>query len=199
MRRVTSQSSFLVLSYPRLVLVPQHTSTRKTIPQPLLELSGQWQQRYLQLSVAMQVTLLQCGHGRSHSKVVFHGVSAVGLSDPDHALLQHAMLPKVKKRTRSLSAITHLIGTMGSTLSDMNCHLLSTRPGEEATDNARVWKIYRARMTERDQTTIDGWNKALDILLLFVRELLSELLYISPGATQAGLFSAVSTAFIIES
>jgi len=55
------------------------------------------------------------------------------------------------------------------------------RFGEEAADNARVWKLYRDRVSDRDDNTIDGWNRTLDILLIF-----------------AGLFSAVATAFIIE-
>ncbi|KAF7358516.1 hypothetical protein MVEN_00902500 [Mycena venus] len=53
---------------------------------------------------------------------------------------------------------------------------------DEAGKNARVWKVYRDKVNERDADLLDGWNKTLDILLLF-----------------AGLFSAVSTAFVIES
>ncbi|EJD50451.1 hypothetical protein AURDEDRAFT_22759, partial [Auricularia subglabra TFB-10046 SS5] len=44
------------------------------------------------------------------------------------------------------------------------------------------WKIYRDEAMASDRSTLDGWNKTLDILLIF-----------------AGLFSAVSTAFIVES
>ncbi|KZV80115.1 hypothetical protein EXIGLDRAFT_781413 [Exidia glandulosa HHB12029] len=54
--------------------------------------------------------------------------------------------------------------------------------GEEISDGARVWKVYRGEVTEQDKELMDGWNKTLDILLIF-----------------AGLFSAVATAFIIES
>ncbi|KAH7097518.1 hypothetical protein BKA62DRAFT_716246 [Auriculariales sp. MPI-PUGE-AT-0066] len=56
------------------------------------------------------------------------------------------------------------------------------RYGDEANDNARVWKIYRDRASDSDQDLIDGWNKTLDILLIF-----------------AGLFSAVTTTFVLES
>ncbi|EJD50459.1 hypothetical protein AURDEDRAFT_160361 [Auricularia subglabra TFB-10046 SS5] len=56
------------------------------------------------------------------------------------------------------------------------------RFGEEASVNARVWKIYHDEATAADKSMLNGWNKTLDILLIF-----------------AGLFSAVSTAFIIES
>ncbi|KZV86837.1 hypothetical protein EXIGLDRAFT_596576, partial [Exidia glandulosa HHB12029] len=44
------------------------------------------------------------------------------------------------------------------------------------------WRIYRDECTKRDDHTIITWNDTLDVLLIF-----------------AGLFSAVSTAFIIES
>jgi len=53
----------------------------------------------------------------------------------------------------------------------MNLQPDPVRSGEEAADNARVWKIYRDRMSERDQVTVDGWNKTLDILLIFVGNL----------------------------
>ncbi|KZV95243.1 hypothetical protein EXIGLDRAFT_610785, partial [Exidia glandulosa HHB12029] len=49
-------------------------------------------------------------------------------------------------------------------------------------DGARVWKVYRDEAMAYDTTMLDGWSQTLDILLLF-----------------AGLFSAVATAFVIES
>ena len=69
--------------------------------------------------------------------------------------------------------------------------------GEEAMDNARVWKLYRDRVTERDEDQIASWHSTLDILLIFVRASVSS--YLPLTASQAGLFSAVATAFIIES
>ncbi|KAH7102084.1 hypothetical protein BKA62DRAFT_600016, partial [Auriculariales sp. MPI-PUGE-AT-0066] len=51
------------------------------------------------------------------------------------------------------------------------------RPGEEANDDARVWRVYRDRAADADEDIIGGWHKTLDVLLIF-----------------AGLFSAVSTA-----
>ncbi|KZW00424.1 hypothetical protein EXIGLDRAFT_745670 [Exidia glandulosa HHB12029] len=54
--------------------------------------------------------------------------------------------------------------------------------GREMDDTARVWKVYRDEATAHDETMLDGWNKTLDVLLIF-----------------AGLFSAVATAFLIES
>ncbi|KAH7097485.1 hypothetical protein BKA62DRAFT_623785 [Auriculariales sp. MPI-PUGE-AT-0066] len=55
------------------------------------------------------------------------------------------------------------------------------RYGEEAAPNARVWRVYRDRVTDLDEDLVKGWNATLDVLLIF-----------------AGLFSAVATAFIIE-
>ncbi|EJD43645.1 hypothetical protein AURDEDRAFT_125777 [Auricularia subglabra TFB-10046 SS5] len=54
--------------------------------------------------------------------------------------------------------------------------------GEEASENARVWRIYRDEVTAVDKCMLDGWNKILDILLIF-----------------AGLFSSALLAFIVES
>ena len=41
--------------------------------------------------------------------------------------------------------------------------------GEEISGNARVWQIIRDEATEHDDRFIDGWNKALDVLLLRAR------------------------------
>ncbi|EJD48453.1 hypothetical protein AURDEDRAFT_162412 [Auricularia subglabra TFB-10046 SS5] len=54
--------------------------------------------------------------------------------------------------------------------------------GEEFSENARLWKVYRDERTAADRSMLDGWHKTLDVLLIF-----------------AALFSAVSTAFLIES
>ncbi|KAH7103548.1 hypothetical protein BKA62DRAFT_636001 [Auriculariales sp. MPI-PUGE-AT-0066] len=55
------------------------------------------------------------------------------------------------------------------------------RPGEEARDNARVWRVYRDRANDSDEDVIGGSHATLDVLLIF-----------------AGLFSAVSTSFLLE-
>ncbi|KAH7101335.1 hypothetical protein BKA62DRAFT_596685, partial [Auriculariales sp. MPI-PUGE-AT-0066] len=55
------------------------------------------------------------------------------------------------------------------------------RFGEEAGPNARVWRLYRDRVTDLDEDLLQGWHETLNVLLIF-----------------AGLFSAVATAFIIE-
>ncbi|KAH7096484.1 hypothetical protein BKA62DRAFT_833940 [Auriculariales sp. MPI-PUGE-AT-0066] len=56
------------------------------------------------------------------------------------------------------------------------------RYGEELGPNARVFKIYHDRVTEKDEDLVQGWHETLNVLLVF-----------------AGLFSAVLTAFLIES
>ncbi|KZV82238.1 hypothetical protein EXIGLDRAFT_729988, partial [Exidia glandulosa HHB12029] len=54
--------------------------------------------------------------------------------------------------------------------------------GKEMDDNARVWRVYKDEAIAYDRSMLDGWNKTLDILLIF-----------------AGLFSAVVTSFVVES
>ncbi|CAE6452358.1 unnamed protein product, partial [Rhizoctonia solani] len=54
--------------------------------------------------------------------------------------------------------------------------------GTEMGKEARVWKIYVKEADKWDMELIDGWNRSLDMILVF-----------------AALFSAISSAFIIES
>ncbi|CAE6503904.1 unnamed protein product [Rhizoctonia solani] len=54
--------------------------------------------------------------------------------------------------------------------------------GAELGKEARVWRVYVKETDRWDEELVDGWNKSLDVILVF-----------------AALFSAVSTAFIIES
>ncbi|KAH7096497.1 hypothetical protein BKA62DRAFT_644318, partial [Auriculariales sp. MPI-PUGE-AT-0066] len=54
--------------------------------------------------------------------------------------------------------------------------------GEELEPHARVFKIYRDRVTEKDGDLVQGWHETLNILLVF-----------------AGLFSSVLTGFLAES
>jgi hypothetical protein len=42
-------------------------------------------------------------------------------------------------------------------------------PGQEMSDNARVWKIYRDEAIEFDNENIGEWHKTIDWLLIFVR------------------------------
>ena len=41
--------------------------------------------------------------------------------------------------------------------------------GEEASDNARVWRVYQDRMNAMDEDTISAWNDSINFLLVFVR------------------------------
>ncbi|KAL5635583.1 hypothetical protein ACGC1H_004400 [Rhizoctonia solani] len=54
--------------------------------------------------------------------------------------------------------------------------------GAEMGREARVWKIYVKETDRADGELVEGWNKSLDVILVF-----------------AALFSAISTAFLIES
>ncbi|KAG8779743.1 hypothetical protein FRC12_023871 [Ceratobasidium sp. 428] len=54
--------------------------------------------------------------------------------------------------------------------------------GEELSKNARVWKTYLQEASRWDADLVDGWHRSLDLILIF-----------------AALFSAISTAFVIES
>ncbi|KAG8772486.1 hypothetical protein FRC12_003055 [Ceratobasidium sp. 428] len=60
--------------------------------------------------------------------------------------------------------------------------LAADRPGEELSPNATIWQLYVEEAKEHDGELVDGKNKNLDMMLLF-----------------AALFSAILTAFIIES
>lgn len=63
-----------------------------------------------------------------------------------------------------------------------------------------MWKVYRDEATAHDATMLDGWNKSLDILLIFVRLVVLNMLMLTVRSRpQAALFSAVATAFLIES
>ncbi|QRV94433.1 hypothetical protein RhiJN_22451 [Ceratobasidium sp. AG-Ba] len=57
-------------------------------------------------------------------------------------------------------------------------------PGEEMSKGSRIWRTYVKETDRWDKEMVDGRNNSLDVLLIFVR---------------AALFSAISTAFIIES
>ncbi|CAE6384336.1 unnamed protein product [Rhizoctonia solani] len=58
--------------------------------------------------------------------------------------------------------------------------------GAELGKEARVWKVYVKEADRLDAELVDGWNKSLDVTLVFV-------------CAMAALFSAISTAFLIES
>ncbi|CAE6499925.1 unnamed protein product [Rhizoctonia solani] len=53
--------------------------------------------------------------------------------------------------------------------------------GAELDPDARVWKTYVKESDEFDQDLVEGWNRSLDVILIF-----------------AALFSAISTTFVLE-
>jgi len=55
---------------------------------------------------------------------------------------------------------------------------VGTRFAEEATNASRGWKIYRDRAQESTEDQLDGWNKTLDILLIFVREIITAAFFV---------------------
>ncbi|KIM84502.1 hypothetical protein PILCRDRAFT_67482, partial [Piloderma croceum F 1598] len=56
------------------------------------------------------------------------------------------------------------------------------RLGEELSEDSAVWLTYVTTASAHDTEIVDGWNKGLDVLLIF-----------------ASLFSAVVTSFVIAS
>ncbi|CUA67976.1 Isoleucine--tRNA ligase [Rhizoctonia solani] len=58
----------------------------------------------------------------------------------------------------------------------------SDEEGKELDPDAQVWKTYVREADQVDEEMVDGWNKSMDVILIF-----------------AALFSAISTAFVIES
>ncbi|QRW07937.1 activating signal cointegrator 1 complex subunit 3 [Ceratobasidium sp. AG-Ba] len=59
--------------------------------------------------------------------------------------------------------------------------------GAELGLDARIWPVYVKEAEAWDGEMVDGWNRSLDVMLIFVR------LYLT------ALFSAVSTTFVVES
>ncbi|CAE6384385.1 unnamed protein product [Rhizoctonia solani] len=66
--------------------------------------------------------------------------------------------------------------------SPVNVPLLFDQHGAELGKDARFWKVYVKETDDWDEELVRGWNKSLDVTLVF-----------------AALFSAILTAFLIES
>ncbi|KAG9127795.1 hypothetical protein FRC07_009182 [Ceratobasidium sp. 392] len=75
--------------------------------------------------------------------------------------------------------LDHPLGGAGSTPYD---RLAADKPGEELAPEGAIWKMYVDEAKEHDSELVDGKNRNLDMMLLF-----------------AALFSAILTAFLIES
>ncbi len=43
--------------------------------------------------------------------------------------------------------------------------------GEELAPDSEVWSTYTAAASANDHEMIDGWNKGIDVLLIFLRDL----------------------------
>ncbi|CAE6423398.1 unnamed protein product [Rhizoctonia solani] len=72
--------------------------------------------------------------------------------------------------------------------------------GKELDPDAQVWKTYVREADLVDEELVDGWNKSMDVMLVFVRfHKLSAFSIRANACPQAALFSAISTAFVIES
>ncbi|CUA74777.1 hypothetical protein RSOLAG22IIIB_11466 [Rhizoctonia solani] len=69
---------------------------------------------------------------------------------------------------------------------DINHTFQQDEYGAEMGKEARVWKVYTKETDRADAELVDGWNKSLDVILVFL-------------TVFAALFSAISTAFLIES
>ncbi|QRW26538.1 hypothetical protein RhiXN_12199 [Rhizoctonia solani] len=82
-----------------------------------------------------------------------------------------------------------------------NQHKTDKAPKSDIGPNAEVWKRYVLETDRADKELVEGWNNSLDMLLIFVRSLASVTLTsnVRPMWSQAALFSAISTAFILES
>ncbi|KAG8793215.1 hypothetical protein FRC12_003505 [Ceratobasidium sp. 428] len=72
-------------------------------------------------------------------------------------------------------------------------------PGAEMFKEARIWRTYVKETDRWDKDLMEGRNNSLDVLLIFVsfKSGFSEV--ISRVLPKAALFSAISTAFVIES
>ncbi|GAB1524397.1 hypothetical protein RhiTH_008937 [Rhizoctonia solani] len=84
---------------------------------------------------------------------------------------------------------------------EQNQNKTDKAPKSDIGPNAEVWKRYVLETDRADKELVEGWNSSLDMLLIFVRSLASVTLTsnVRPMWSQAALFSAISTAFILES
>ncbi|GAB1525770.1 hypothetical protein RhiTH_008936 [Rhizoctonia solani] len=84
---------------------------------------------------------------------------------------------------------------------EQNQNKTDKAPKSDIGPNAEVWKRYVLETDRADKELVEGWNNSLDMLLIFVRSLASVTLTsnVRPMWSQAALFSAISTAFILES
>jgi hypothetical protein len=81
--------------------------------------------------------------------------------------------------------------------------LANDKPGEELAPDAGIWQLYLDEARDYDNELVEGKNKNLDTMLLFVCTLpivsAPSVHVLNHRLPQAGLFSAVLTTFLIES
>ncbi|KAB5589446.1 hypothetical protein CTheo_7114 [Ceratobasidium theobromae] len=90
----------------------------------------------------------------------------------------------------------------------LKCHIVETpqefdQPGAELDRDAQVWKTYVQESDRVDAERVDGWNKTLDVILIFVSEKRGKQRYFlkkihGTGGLIFGYFDSVGC-FVIES
>ncbi|KAK0489960.1 hypothetical protein EDD18DRAFT_1358925 [Armillaria luteobubalina] len=70
---------------------------------------------------------------------------------------------------------------VSATPRDYNTRYPPDPPGQEMSENARIWPIYNKEATDFDANMLAEWRDTIDVLLVF-----------------AGLFSAVLTTFVVQ-
>ncbi|KAK7019624.1 hypothetical protein R3P38DRAFT_3554160 [Favolaschia claudopus] len=67
------------------------------------------------------------------------------------------------------------------------------------TAGAKIWSVYVSEAEKYDRALVDSWKSDMEGLLIFVSLSLISGRRVGPNGPQAGLFSAILTAFLIES
>lgn len=70
---------------------------------------------------------------------------------------------------------------VGATPRDYNARHPPDPPGQEMSENARIWLVYNEEAADFDANMLAEWRDTIDVLLVF-----------------AGLFSAVLTTFVVQ-
>ncbi|CAE6456242.1 unnamed protein product [Rhizoctonia solani] len=117
----------------------------------------------------------------------------------------HGIESKSQSHPQAREAISTRSATRKSYLrpSDDWSYLEPDERGAELGEEARVWKVYVGETDKSDAELVDGWNKTLDVLLAMILILIRKILFTEYFRSslwwKAALFSAISTAFLIES
>ncbi|KAG8773558.1 hypothetical protein FRC12_002466 [Ceratobasidium sp. 428] len=109
------------------------------------------------------------------SNLKFAGLKPLQNTEPGTAIAESSP-PLIRPQTNINQTTSTRIGL------EPYERIASEKPGEELAPNAAIWEMYVEEAREQDKELVDGKNRNLDQMLLF-----------------ATLFSAILTAFIIES